>query len=109
MTSQFLNVCMYTPTASGGHALYTQELLTALAEVGPGRGVSAELVTAENLAAENQTTCYPIHSILPRLVPRHEFPNPMAWATSRMAYYPRRERVFLDWVAGRGGLHVLHL
>src|SRR5947208_16898604 len=96
-----LNVCMYTPTPSGGHALYTQELLTALAEVGPERGVSAELVTSVDLAPENQTTCYPIHRILPRLVPRGEFANQVSWATSRFVYYARRERAFLDWVAGR--------
>jgi glycosyltransferase involved in cell wall biosynthesis len=103
-----LNVLMYTPTPNGGHALYTQELLTALAEVGPNRGVSAELVTSVDLAPENQTTCYPIHRILPRLVPRNEYPNRFAWATSRVVYYTRRERAFLGWVAGRPDVDVIH-
>src|SRR5262249_58661668 len=103
-----LNVCMYTPTSNGGHALYSQELLTALAEVGPDRGVSAELVTCVDLAPENQTDCYPIHRILPPLVPREEFPNRLAWASSRVVYYTRRERAFLDWVAARGGIDVIH-
>ena len=108
MNNDTLNICMYTPTAHGGHALYSQELLTALAEVGPRRGVAAELVTCENLAPENRTDCYPIHPILPRLVPRVEFANPLAWASSRMLYYSRRERVFLDWVASRPDLDVIH-
>lgn len=108
MNRDSLKVCMYTPTASGGHALYTQELLTALAEVGPSRGVSAELVTCENLAPENQSECYPIHRVLPRMVPRKEFPNPVAWASSRLTYYSRRERIFLDWVAARRDLDVVH-
>jgi glycosyltransferase involved in cell wall biosynthesis len=108
MKQDTLKVCMYTPTAHGGHALYSQELLTALAEVGPRRQVAAELVTCENLAAENRTESYPIHAVLPRLVPRAEFANPLAWAASRLAYYSRRERVFLDWVDSRPDLDVVH-
>lgn len=108
MTRNALNVCMYTPSADGGHALYTQELLTALAEVGPSRGIAAELVTAEDLAEVNQASCYPIHMILPRLVPRREFSSPLSWVTSRLAYYSRRERTFLDWVATRRDLDLIH-
>src|SRR6185437_5740327 len=77
-------------------------------EVGSQRGVSAELVTCENLAPENRTECYPIHPILPRIVPRREFANPVAWASSRLTYYSRRERIFLDWVAARRDLDVIH-
>ena len=108
MTCDTVNVCMYTPTASGGHALYAQELLTALAEVGPGRGVSAELVTCEDLAPENHSARYPIHKMLPRLKPRREFPHALAWASSRLAYYARRERAFLDWATARRDLDVVH-
>jgi glycosyltransferase involved in cell wall biosynthesis len=108
MASETLNVCMYTPTPAGGHALYTQELLTALAEVGPARGVAAELVTCEDLAPENHTDCYPIHRLLPRMVPRKEFSNPLAWVSSRLSYYSRRERIFLDWVGSRKDLDVVH-
>ena len=35
MSIDALHVCMYTPSAGGGHALYTQELLMA-----DGRGRS---------------------------------------------------------------------
>ena len=70
MSIDTLHVCMYTPSSAGGHALYTQELLMALAEVGPGRGIAPELVTSEDLAAAHRTSAYPIHPILPRLAPR---------------------------------------
>ena len=73
MSIDTIHVCMYTPSSAGGHALYTQELLTALAEVGPGRGIAPELVTSEDLAAAHRTSAYPIHPILPRLTPRCEY------------------------------------
>jgi glycosyltransferase involved in cell wall biosynthesis len=103
-----LNVCLYTPTSSGGHALYTKELLTAVAGVGPRRGVSGELVTCEDLPDEMRTEAYPIHPILPRLKPRSAFKNPAAWVASRLAYYTRRDGAFLDWVTRRGGVDVVH-
>jgi glycosyltransferase involved in cell wall biosynthesis len=103
-----LKVCVYTPTSAGGHALYTRELLTALAEVGSRRGVAAELVTCSDLAAEHQSNAYPIHPILPPLVPRSTFPTPIHWIGSRLTYYARRERTFLEWVANRGDFDLLH-
>jgi len=108
MSIDTLHVCMYTPQSAGGHALYTQELLTALAEVGPGRGIAPELVTSEDLAAAHRTSAYPIHPILPRLVPRSEYRTAPAWAWSRMIHYARREQIFLDWLAGRQDLNLIH-
>ncbi|HMB02533.1 MAG TPA: glycosyltransferase family 4 protein [Isosphaeraceae bacterium] len=108
MSRKDLNVCLYTPTPDGGHALYTKELLTAVAEVGVRQGVTAELVTCEDLAAELQTSAYPIHRILPRLVPREAFRTPIAWAASRVAYYSRRERTFLDWIGRRADFDLVH-
>jgi glycosyltransferase involved in cell wall biosynthesis len=102
-----LNVCMYTPTAQGGHALYAHELLAAIAEVGPERGVSAELVTCEDLDDVSGVP-YPIHPILPRQVPREEYRSRAGWAASRVAYYIKRERTFLDWVAGRRDIALIH-
>jgi glycosyltransferase involved in cell wall biosynthesis len=102
-----LNVCMYTPTSYGGHALYAQELLAAIAEVGPGRGVSAELVTCEDFDGMTRPP-YPVHAVLPRQVPREEFRSTAAWAASRVAYYTRRERAFLDWVVGRRDIGLIH-
>ena len=108
MSIDTLHVCMYTPSSAGGHALYTQELLTALAEVGPGRGIAPELVTSEDLAAAHRTSAYPIHPILPRLTPRREYSTALAWAWSRMIHYTRLEQTFLDWLAGRQDLNLIH-
>jgi glycosyltransferase involved in cell wall biosynthesis len=107
MGESTLNVCMYTPTTQGGHALYARELLTAIAEVGPSRGVAAELVTCEDLA-DDPRPAYPIHRILPRQVPRDELRGTATWAAERVGYYVRRERAFLDWVGGRGDIGLIH-
>src|SRR5271166_4588005 len=109
MSIDTLHVCMYTPSAAGGHALYTQGLLMALAEVGPGRGIAPELVTCEDLAAAHRTSAYPIHPILPRLVPRREYSIALVWAWSRMIHYTRREQIFLDWLTGRKDLNIIHI
>ena len=108
MSTPRAKVCHYTPTPDGGHALYARELLTALAEVGGRRGVESELVTCANIASDHRTDAYPIHPILPPLTPRAGFGSTAAWAASRLAYYPRRERTFLDWVAQRGDLDLIH-
>ena len=108
MSIDTLHVCMYTPSAAGGHALYTQELLTALAEVGPGRGIAPELVTSEDLAAAHWTSAYPIHPIFPRLTHRSEYRTALVWAWSRMIHYTRLEQIFLDWLTGRQDLNLIH-
>ena len=108
MSIDALHVCMYTPSSAGGHALYTQELLMALAEVGPGRSIAPELVTSEDLAAAHRTSAYPIHPILPRLVPRREYRTALAWAWSRMIYHTQRKQTFLGWLVGRQDLNLIH-
>src|SRR5206468_3576817 len=77
-------------------------------EVGARRGVAAELVTCSDIAAEHRSSAYPIHPILPPLMPRESFRTPLHWAGSRLAYYACRERAFLRWVAGRGDIDVIH-
>jgi glycosyltransferase involved in cell wall biosynthesis len=42
------------------------------------------------------------------MVPRKEFSNPLSWAASRLTYYARRARIFLDWAASRRDLDVVH-
>jgi glycosyltransferase involved in cell wall biosynthesis len=98
---------MYTPSASGGHALYTKELLTALSQHACN-GRRFELVTAENLADEFKTDAYPVHPILPRLRHRKEFGNKLAWAVSRAMYYPLRERKLLQWLKTRPDVSGVH-
>jgi glycosyltransferase involved in cell wall biosynthesis len=108
MRDETLHICMYTPTADGGHALYTRELLTAIAELGPARRVAAELVTCVDLAAENRTDLYPIHAVLPPLVHRSTYRTRLGWAGSRVVYFAKRERAFLDWIAHRSDIDVVH-
>lgn len=100
-------ICMYTPSASGGHALYTRELMTALARHACD-GRRFELVTAENLAGEYHSDAYPVHRILPRLRHRSEFGNKAAWAVNRAMYYPRRERKLLEWLKTRPDVRGVH-
>jgi glycosyltransferase involved in cell wall biosynthesis len=107
MNPKPLTIGMYTPTAHGGHALYAQELLTALAEVGARRGVAAELITCEDLSDDLRPP-YPIHRILPHQVCRDEFRSTASWAASRVGYYTRREHRFLDWVDSRPDLDLVH-
>lgn len=97
---------MYTPTPDGGHARYTHELLTALAEQ---RDMSVSLVTSVNLDAAFRTAAYPIHAILPALRPRAHFRNPMSWALSRLLFYWRRDSGFVRWVERHGAVDGVHL
>lgn len=102
------SICMYTPTASSGHARYTHELLSALSEVGRDKGVQVSLVTSRDLDPSYRTSLYPIHDVLPPLRHRSTFRNTMHWGVSRTSYYVRRERNFLRWI-GKGnpceGIH----
>ena len=109
MNIDTIHVCMYSQSSSCGLAHYTQELLTALAEVGPGRGIAPELVTSDGLAAAHWTSAYPIHPILPRRVLRREYSTALVWAWSRMIQYRRVEQTFLDWLAGRQDLNLIHV
>jgi glycosyltransferase involved in cell wall biosynthesis len=103
-----MKICMFTPSANGGHALYTRELLTALADLGAGRGVSVSLASSVDLAPEHRTSSYPIHAFLPRLRHRGEFGGKLAWSMSRLGHYHRREREFLRWAGRRPDLDLVH-
>lgn len=90
-------ICMYTPTADGGHARYSWELLSALA--GRPRGqYRFELVSSEDLQPEFRSDLYPHHAILPKLKDRSLLPNKAAWVINRLLHYPRRELCFLNWL-----------
>ncbi len=98
MESRPLNVCMYTPSASGGHARYTHELLSAVAELGRAQEVSPSLVTSVDLDANYRKAPYPIYDILPPLVHRSAFRGTLSWGTSRIHHYYKRDSGFLKWV-----------
>lgn len=98
MESNRLNVCMYTPSAFGGHARYTHAILSALSEKGQHEDVQVSLVTSRDLVPEYRTSLYPIHDILPPLLPRSAFRSPVTWGCSRIVHYHKRERTFLRWI-----------
>ncbi|HZK81432.1 MAG TPA: hypothetical protein VFC46_10205, partial [Humisphaera sp.] len=74
------SICMYTPTAGGGHARYAWELLNALSK--QHRGHRFELVSSEDLDPQFHPTTYQLHAILPALKARRDFPNRAAWIAS---------------------------
>jgi len=102
------NVAIFAPTAYGGHARYTQEFLEALAEVGQSRGIRPRLITSEDLAPEHRTSAYPIHDVLPKLIPRAAFRGKLSWAQSRLTHYQRRENRLLQWVESQRDLDLIH-
>lgn len=106
--AQKRTIAVFTPSALGGHARYTRELLEALAEVGRGRGFRPSLITSEDLASEYRSSAYPIHDILPRLAFREEFRSTPQWAGSRLSHYRRREACLLRWVDTQPGLALIH-
>jgi glycosyltransferase involved in cell wall biosynthesis len=93
---------MYTPSASGGHARYTHEVLSALAAKGQPEGIRVSLVTSRDLASEYRTDRYPIYDVLPRLLPRSAFRSPVTWGLSRVVHYYKRETAFLRWIEKHG-------
>ncbi len=99
-------ICMFVPSADGGHPRYATELLTALVHAGQ-RGM--ELVSSEDLLEEFSSDLYPVHRILPPLRPRSQFSSSAHWAFSRLTYYPRQQRRFLRWLANRPDISVVHL
>lgn len=100
-------ICMHSPSASGGHPLYVQELLTALAEH-PRGGKRFEWVSGEDLQPQFRSDLYPLHAILPRLPHKDEFRTRLSWAANRVWHYPRCDRKFLDWLAQRPDIKAVH-
>jgi len=101
------SICMYTPSATGGHALYTWELMNALSRHA-NEDMGFELVTSEDLGEEFKTDAYPIHAILPKLLPRTEYSGRLTWAANRIFHYPKRELKFLKWLKTRPNIVGVH-
>lgn len=102
MKSDPLDVCMYTPSAFGGHARYTHEILSALATKGRPEAIRVSLVTSRDLASEYRTGRYLIHDFLPPLRPRSAFRTSVTWGLSRAVHYYNRETEFLRWIRKHG-------
>lgn len=101
-------LCMFAPTASGGHARYAWELTTALARQARG-GYRVELVSSRDLAEPFRSAEYPVHPILPPLRGRGSFRTRFAWMANRTLHYVARERQFLKWLRGRPDVSAVHL
>ncbi|HEV7299970.1 MAG TPA: glycosyltransferase family 4 protein [Tepidisphaeraceae bacterium] len=101
-------ICMFTPSASGGHPLYTAELMTALAAQSHG-GYRYELLSSVDLQPQFRDKPYPVHPILPALHHKRSYANRLAWVLSRVTHYPRRERAFLTWLKTRPDIAGVHL
>ncbi|MDB5174989.1 MAG: hypothetical protein JWN51_3762 [Phycisphaerales bacterium] len=97
---------MYTPSAEGGHARYTMELLTALST--HARGCRVELVTSKDLEDQFRAVPYPVHAILPPMAHRDSFTTPAGWVANRLSHYPRREYEFLRWLRNRPDIDAVH-
>lgn len=101
-------ICMYTPTTSGGHALYALDLLSALTATRPASRVETSLITCSDLPKRYRTTRYVIHDLLPPMRPAGDFPSPTIWSLYRQIYYYRRDRIFLQWVRSSPGCRAVH-
>lgn len=99
---------MFTPSALGGHALYTQALLRSIAQLAPSRNLTPALVTSMDLAPEFDIEAYPVHKVLPRMQFREEFGSRLSWAWSRLTHYQRRNRALLQWIRTQPRLQLLH-
>jgi glycosyltransferase involved in cell wall biosynthesis len=101
-------LCMYTPSARGGHPLYTAELLRALTRH-PQGGKRFELVSSEDLDEEFRSREYPVNAILPKLAHRSDFRTRLGWAIDRSLHYSRRDAAFLKWLESRPDIAGVHL
>lgn len=88
---------MYTPTTTGGHALYALDLLSALADAGGELAVS--FFTCSDLPSRYRPGSYVIHDLLPPMRPRHDFKSAMLWSLYRQWYFLLRERIFVRLIS----------
>ncbi len=100
---------MYTPSAGGGHARYSWELLRALAtHPRAADHFQFELATARDLAGEFDSDTYTVNRILPPLRHRADFASKPAWVFDRLTHYWHREKFFLRWLAQRPDITGVH-
>jgi len=101
-------ICMYTPSADGGHALYTHELLTALRSASARGQCRFELVTSVDLMPRFESDDYTVQKILPPLVDRRSFPTRVHWVASRLLHYQKRELRLYRWLKTRPDITTVH-
>jgi glycosyltransferase involved in cell wall biosynthesis len=104
-----LSVVMYTPSAIGGHARYSHELLSAMAEIGSESQADVALVTSSDLDAAYRAASYRIYDFLPPMLHRSTFSTDVRWALDRLHHYVARDAAFLDWLATQPQGLIVHL
>lgn len=106
MSPRAIHVVMLTPSATGGHARYTWELMTALRAAAPPSELTLTLVTSTDLDPEFRTSAYHIADVLPPL--QRRFPTRIHWAVGRTVHYARREEAVLDWLRAHPTVDIVH-
>jgi glycosyltransferase involved in cell wall biosynthesis len=101
------SICMYVPSAGGGHARYAKEFLTALS-AHPRNTYRHELLSSSDLREEFRTELYPVHPYLRPLRPPSEFRFRGSWVASRLTHYIRREMEFLAWLKEQPDVVAVH-
>jgi glycosyltransferase involved in cell wall biosynthesis len=101
-------VCLYNPMGKGGHARYTHELLTAMAELDPAQRVAMVLVTSRDFDARFAPASYPVDRVVPPIAPHSHYRSRFSWAVSRIAHYARRESTFLSWLREHPQVRGIH-
>ncbi|MCC6241171.1 MAG: glycosyltransferase family 4 protein [Phycisphaerales bacterium] len=101
-------ICMYTPSADGGHARYTWELLTALSQHPSAAAMRFELATSVDFDSRYDQGLYPIHRLFPVLRHRQKYASVLAWASSRVTHYWRQQHIFLNWLRQRPDITAVH-
>lgn len=107
MSGRPLTVAVFTPTARGGHARYSHELLSALQRLA-GADLQLSLVTSEDLEPEFRSGGYGVHAVLPPLARRDAFRTTLGWAASRLLHYRERDAALLRWVKQHGPIDIVH-
>lgn len=102
-----MEVVMFTPSARGGHARYTWEVLTALRAAAPPSELGLTLLTSLDLDPEFRPGGCDVAAVLPPLAPPAAFRTRAHWAVGRALHYARREEALLRWVRSRR-VDVLH-
>jgi glycosyltransferase involved in cell wall biosynthesis len=99
------SVVMFSPTISGGHALYVRSILEALGS----SGQDLVLVTSSDFDSTEIAEVSTI-AILRPIKPRADFPNQFSWFLSRIIHYTIRDLQFMYWLGrNRKCVGVVHM
>lgn len=91
-----MKIAIFNAFARGGHAVFTHCLIDGLAHHQGKKNLF--WIASEDLAPAHRAAPVTIVDILPALKMRTAYPSKLAWVGSRLSYYYRRERIFLEWV-----------